>query len=112
MVPKNHSVANYIQMFFYRKYSYNYIFRFVMSSNNEPTWSICRRAVWMFIQNSKTLADVNDLLNRQEHHDMHIASGKCIILLLVNIYIFLHLSIHIYIQININTLLKFKNLMM
>ncbi|XP_025412758.1 tetratricopeptide repeat protein 39C-like isoform X2 [Sipha flava] len=53
-----------------------------MSSDNEPTWRICRKAVWMLIQNVNNLADAKDLLNRQEDQDLHIASGKCFILLL------------------------------
>jgi hypothetical protein len=57
-----------------------------MSSDNEPTWRICRKAVWMLIQNVNNLADAKDLLNRQEDQDLHIASGKCFILLLVNIF--------------------------
>lgn len=56
-----------------------------MSSDNEPTWRICRKAVWMLIQNVNNLADAEALLNRQEN-DLHIASGKCFILLLVNNY--------------------------
>ncbi|CAH1708028.1 unnamed protein product [Aphis gossypii] len=55
-----------------------------MSSDNEPTWRICRKAVWMLIQNVNNLADAEALLNRQEN-DLHIASGKCFILLLTAI---------------------------
>ncbi|XP_060839188.1 tetratricopeptide repeat protein 39C-like isoform X2 [Rhopalosiphum padi] len=55
-----------------------------MSSNNEPTWRICRKAVWMLIQNVNNLADAEALLNQQEN-DLHIASGKCFILLLTAI---------------------------
>lgn len=58
-----------------------------MSSDNEPTWRICRKAVWMLIQNVNNLADAEALLNRQEN-DLHIASGKCFILLLVYNFLF------------------------
>lgn len=57
-----------------------------MSSDNEPAWRICRKAVWMYIQNFNNSADAKNLLNQQEDHDLHIASGKCFILLMVNIY--------------------------
>lgn len=57
-----------------------------MSSDNEPTWRICRKAVWMYIQNFNSSADAKHLLNEQEEHDLHIASGKCFILLLVSVY--------------------------
>lgn len=53
-----------------------------MSSDNEPTWRICRKAVWMLIQNVNNIGDAEALLNQQEN-DLHIASGKCFILLLV-----------------------------
>jgi len=62
-----------------------------MSSDNEPTWRICRKAVWMLIQNVNNLADAEALLNRQEN-DLHIASGKCFILLLVNNYYITYLK--------------------
>jgi hypothetical protein len=71
-----------------------------MSSNNEPTWKICRKAVWMLIQNVNNLADAEALLNQQEN-DLHIASGKCFILLLVNKF-WNFLSLLQYIKKNIN----------
>jgi len=57
-----------------------------MSLDNEPSWRICRKAVWMLIRNYNNLADAENVLNQQgEAHDLHIAIGKCFVLLLVNI---------------------------
>lgn len=64
-----------------------------VSSDNEPTWRICRKAVWMSIRNYNNLADVENVLNRQDDgHDLHIASAKCFVQLLVNVICILNID--------------------